>query len=337
MILIYGTDVIIFVNSVPDCILHTDFLPLIDKRNSTEKNTDCSEHLSTCGILGIVRKKTRHTSWFIMIFDDICFQTTVLNSKLGVGDRFTPFFEVYRWCIIPSMFSVTEYMCTKVKNCGKMTIFTDKCIKFALFHIKYFAYSKCFVFLECMFLQIFKKFSDTIYFVYHFPTAGKSIRTIRFEIRKVQILLDVNDCINTESGKSFFKPPVDHFIKFFSQKRVFPVKIGLFFGKHVQVVFISTRYRFPAASAKVRTQVTWGITVSALAEIEIISIFSVGIGQGFLEPFVLVRTVIDDQIHNNIHIPFLRFGKQFVKLFHRSEFFRNCVVIRNIIALIYKR
>ena len=234
------------------------------------------------------------------------------------------------------MFSFTEHMCTKVKNCGKMTIFTDKCIKFVLFHIKYFAYSKCFVFLECMFLQIFQKFSDTIYFVYHFPTAGKSIRTIRLEIWKVQIFLDINDCINTESGETFFKPPVDHFIKLFSQNRVFPVKIGLFFGKHVQVVFISTRYRFPAASAKVRTQITWGISIFSLTEIEIAGIFSVGIGQGFLKPFVLVRTVIDDQIHNNIHIPFLRFGKQFVELFYRSEFFRNCVVIGNIIALIYK-
>ena len=36
---------------------------------------------------------------------------------------------------------------------------------------------------------------------------------IRFKIRKFQIFLDINDRIDSKTGKSLFQPPVDHIIK----------------------------------------------------------------------------------------------------------------------------
>ena len=66
-----------------------------------------------------------------------------------------------------------------------------------------------------MLLQILQKFSYTIHALYHFPHACKTIFSIRFQIFKLQIFLDVNNCINPESCDSFIKPPVYHLIQFF--------------------------------------------------------------------------------------------------------------------------
>ena len=87
-----------------------------------------------------------------MIFNDIGFQSASLHSELGVRDGFPPFFKVYGWGIVPSVFPFTEYVSTEVKDCGKMTIFTDEVCKFAFFHVEHFTDSKGIVFLESMFL-----------------------------------------------------------------------------------------------------------------------------------------------------------------------------------------
>lgn len=86
-----------------------------------------------------------------MIFNDIGFQSASLHSELGVRDGFPPFFKVYGWASYHPC-SFTEYVSTEVKDCGKMTIFTDEVCKFAFFHVEYFTDSKGIVFLESMFL-----------------------------------------------------------------------------------------------------------------------------------------------------------------------------------------
>ena len=54
MILINGIDVIIFFDTVPYRILHTDFLSLIDEWDAAEKDTDGSEHFGSGRILCII-------------------------------------------------------------------------------------------------------------------------------------------------------------------------------------------------------------------------------------------------------------------------------------------
>ena len=81
----------------------------------------------------------------------------------------------------------------------------------------------------------------------------------------------------------------------------------LFFGEHMEIVFVCSRNRFPAAAAEVRTIVAWRVTVFSFPEIKIICIFTIWISQSFLEPFMFVRAVVDDQIHDDMHITFLGF------------------------------
>ena len=58
---------------------------------------------------------------------------------------------------------------------------------------------------------------------------------------------------------------------------------------------------------------------------------------GFFEPFVLIGAVIDDEIHQDIHIAFFCFGDQTVHVIHCAEARVDVVIIRNIIALICER
>ena len=51
---------------------------------------------------------------------------------------------------------------------------------------------------------------------------------------------------------------------------------------------------------------------------------------------MLVGAVVDHQIHDDVHIPLLRFRQQNIKLLHGAEFFGDGVVVRNVVALIHK-
>ena len=314
-------------NVVPDFILHSDFLSLINERNSTEQDVYGTEHFGTDRRLGILRKKTGYTAGFIMIFDDICFQSIFLDIDLRTQNCITPCFEIYMRCIVPAMSTIAEGMRTEIKDCGEMSVISNKLTKFISFHIEYFTNGESIIFLKSVFLQIFKEFSYTVNVFDHFPAGGHAIRSVRFIVRKSKVFFDVDDRIDTETGKAFFKPPVDHIVKLLTKLWVLPVQIRLFFGEHMEIVFVCSRNRFPAAAAEVRTIVAWRVTVFSFPEIKIICIFTIWISQSFLEPFMFVRAVVDDQIHDDMHITFFCFCKQFIKLFHSSEFFCNCIVI----------
>ena len=105
----------------------------------------------------------------------------------------------------------------------------------------------------------------------------------------------------------------------------------------MEIIFVRSRYRLPAVSPEIRTVIARWISILSLPEIKIIGIRSVRICQCFLKPFMLVGAVIDNQIHNQIHISLFGLRKQFVEFLHRSEFFSDCIIVRNIIALIHKR
>ena len=116
MILINGIDVIIFVNSVPDCILHTDFLSLIDKRNSTQQTTYCTKHLCPVRILRIIRQKTGNAARLIVIFNDICLESNPLHLLLGCKQNLSPPLKIHRFAVIAAMFPVSQLKRGEIKH-----------------------------------------------------------------------------------------------------------------------------------------------------------------------------------------------------------------------------
>ena len=218
-----------------------------------------------------------------------------------------------------------------------MSVVANELCKLIVFHIEDFRNCKCIIFLECIFLYIFKIISDSLYLLYHLHTGSQSVRTVRLKGREAQIFLDIDDRVDAESCQPFVKPPVDHLIDFLSQFRVLPVEIRLFFCKHMQIIQIRPRHRLPCASAEIGTVIARLLAVFPFYKMKISRIFPVRIFQRPLKPLMLVRTVVYHQIHQDIHAALLRLSEQLVELLHRAEFFCDLVIIGYIISLVHKR
>lgn len=118
---------------------------------------------------------------------------------------------------------------------------------------------------------------------------------------------------------------------------IFPVQIRLFFVERVQIIFIGSRDRLPDTSSKIGPPVARQLSVLFLRNIKILSAFTVRVLHGFLKPDMLIRTVVDDQIHNNVHSAHFCLCQQPIHGLHIAEQRIDIIIIGNIISLIDKR
>ena len=208
-----------------------------------------------------------------------------------------------------------------------MSVISDELCQLILFHIKYLCHGKRIVFCKCIAFDILKIITDATHFFHHFNAGSKSVRPIWFKRRKTQILLDIDNCINTEAGNPFFQPPVDHLINLLAKLLILPVQIRLFLREKMQIIHVRSRHRFPDAASKIGTPVIWHSSIFSFHEVKISGIFPVRILQCLLKPFMFVRTMIHHQIHDHIHIPLLCLRQKFIKVLHGAKFFSDIIII----------
>ncbi|GFI37838.1 hypothetical protein IMSAGC015_02026 [Lachnospiraceae bacterium] len=225
----------------------------------------------------------------------------------------------------------------KIKHRTEIPVLAYKLFHGVFSHIEDFPYCKCIIFRKSMIPQILQKFSDSLYRFNHLRTCTQAVLPVRLVIRKVYILLDVDDRIDPEACNPFLKPPVDHLIQLFPHCRILPVQIRLFLCKHVEIIPVCPGHRLPGTSAEICSVIAWRISALPFYKIKIISVLPRWILKSLPKPFMPVRTMIDHQIHHNIHISLLCFLKKQIKLFHCPEFFCNLIIIRDIVPLVDKR
>ena len=98
--------------------------------------------------------------------------------------------------------------------------------------------------------------------------------------------------------------------------------------EHVQVTLVRMpRKRFPDTATEVGAPVARPLSIWTVFDVEVLSVFTFRILAGFPEPRVLIRAVVDDEIHQDVHIAFFRFRDQPIHVLHRSEARVNVVVI----------
>ena len=106
----------------------------------------------------------------------------------------------------------------------------------------------------------------------------------------------------------------------------------------VQIALIRvSRKRLPDRAAEVGAPVARKLAVLVIPDIKIFAIFSVRIFARLFEPRMLIGAVVDDEIHEDIHIALLCLGNQLIHIVHRAEARVDIVIIGNIIALIRER
>ena len=153
-----------------------------------------------------------------------------------------------------------------------------------------------------------------------------------------QGLFDIDDGVDPEAAQALVKPPVDHPVDLFPQTGIFPVEVGLLLMEDMQVVPVLVSRQFvPDGTAEIRTPVAGQLSVFDGPDIKIFPIVAIRILTGLFEPFMFVGAVIDDQIHDDVHISFPGFLQQSVHVLHGAEPGIDIVIIRNIISLIRQR
>ena len=334
LVLIQAGNIIYLIDRFKLHILHTKFLSLIDKRKSAKHKVQTAKHFLTCVTAVTFRDISADTTRLVMVFNNIGNKSDIPNFSLCCKAAFLVSIRSNLFAVIPSLVRCTPDSLFEVKHTGEISIVTNEIRNLFILLVENFANRECIVFLKCTVSHLAKEITDSFCLFQHLLNAAKTIFTIRLIIMHRKCFLDIDDRINTESAKSFVQPPIDILINFFSYFRVLPVQIRLFLMEHMQILFICSRKIFPYRSAKIGTPVSRKFSFFLITQIEEITVFSIRILACFLEPFMFIRTMVDNKVHQNIHISFLCFSDQLVHVCHSPETRVNIIIVRNIISLV---
>ena len=262
-----------------------------------------------------------------MIFNNIGNKSDIANFSLCCKAAFLVSIRCDLFAVIPSLVRCSPDCLLEIKHTGEISVITDEIRNLFILLIKNFAHRECVIFLKGTVSHLAKEVTDSLRFFQHLLDTAKTVFTIRLIIMHRKCFLDIDNRINTESAKSFVQPPVDILIDFFSYFRVLPVQIRLFLMEHMQILFICSRKIFPYRSAKIGTPVSWKFAFFLITQIEEITVFSIRILTCFFEPFMFIRTVVYNKIHQNVHISLLRLSDQLIHVCHGSETRINIIII----------
>ena len=169
-----------------------------------------------------------------------------------------------------------------------------------------------------------------------FGNISHSIRAVHRKIFPGQILFQICDGVQPESGDPPIQPPVGHPINFFPQSRVLPIQVRLLFRKKMQIVEILLAGKLlPGAAPEQGSPVIGRLTVPAFLQIKIASVWAKRILDGLLKPFVLIGTVIDHQIQNQIHSSFFHLRDQLIKILQGAKTRIHAVIIGDIVSVVH--
>ena len=151
-------------------------------------------------------------------------------------------------------------------------------------------------------------------------------------------LLDIDDRVDAESADPLFHPPADILVYLLAKRGILPVEIRLLLMEDVHIELVRARQLLPAGSAKIGPPVGGKLPLGILVpQVEEAAVLSVRILAGLPEPLVLIRAVVDHQVHQDRHVSLLGLRDQLFHVFHGAESGVDRVVVRNIISLIRER
>ena len=138
------------------------------------------------------------------------------------------------------------------------------------------------------------------------------VRTVGAATVSVSVLSDLSvwksfrlgnqtDHIHSETINAFFAPPVHHVKYRITYLRIVPIKIRLFLRKQMQEIHIGLRIIFPRRTAEYGSPVIrlTSVLFARTPDIEI-AVWIVNTLTALHKPGVLVRCMIDNQIHHDL-------------------------------------
>ena len=170
----------------------------------------------------------------------------------------------------------------------------------------------------------------------HFLNVGMEIRTLGGD-HLVRLLGNGVDDIQTEAAGALLHPPVHHIKQRLANLRIVPVQIRLLDGILVQIVLSAFFTPLPCAAAKHGLHLIGGcIPVTVPPYIPVVlgilpTLFCLD------KPRMLVRSMVQHHIHQNLQITLVGFLQQQLHLLQRAEHGIDILIIGNVIAVVILR
>lgn len=121
------------------------------------------------------------------------------------------------------------------------------------------------------------------------------------------------------------------------QGGVVPVQVRLFDGKLVEIILPHLGHPGPGRAAKGGPHLVGRRALHAVAPDVIVVVGVVSALFCLLEPAVLVRGVVQHQIHDDADVVFFGFGDEVVHVGQRAEHGVNIAVVGNVVAVVILR
>ena len=337
LILVFGVDVVVLLHTLHGAVGHADLLALVEEGQAPKQDADGAQHLHTLLAAQIGRQKAAAAPGFVVVFQNVSQETHPHALLLGLEDGPAQVLKGDIVVGIPAHGAVGQAVGREIEHGGEVAVFAHELLQLLFFHVENFRNGECVILFKGVFLQGLKLFTHAVHAFDHFYHRRRAVRHVRFIVGEGQVFLDVDDGIDAEAGDPFFQPPVHHSVQFLQNPRIFPVQVRLLLGEGMEIVqILMAGHRLPGAAAEVGAQIVGRIAVFALAEIEILAVLPFRVSQCLLEPGMLVGAVVDDQVHDNVHVPLFRLGQQLVEFLHGAEGGVDAIVVRNVVALVHK-
>src|SRR5659263_137843 len=144
------------------------------------------------------------------------------------------------------------------------------------------------------------------------------------------------DDVTTKARNSFFKPETHDVFDFIKDSRVMIIEIRLFFGKKMQIVFAAQFIVFPAFLCKKTGPVIRRTAICSGPPDIVAAIWTIWITT-FPEPFMLIRSMVDNQIHYHFDIQAAGMRNELFHILHCTEFRLYTAIVANVITIVIIR
>ena len=171
----------------------------------------------------------------------------------------------------------------------------------------------------------------------HRVDAHETVRTVRLAVDEVR-LLDVDDRVDAETAHALFQPEVRRAVERLAHLGVRPVEIRLLLGEGVEVILLPLLAPRPRGAAENRAPVRRRRAVRLRVAPDVPVGFRVRAAPPRLpEPGVLIRGVVEHEIHDDADAAALRLADQVLHIRHRAIGGIDCFVVSDVIAVIHHR
>ena len=339
LILGIGIQVIVLFNGIPIHIPHAQLLALIDKRGPSERHQDRSHGLSCENRIRIFREIMIYGTGLIMIFEEYRIPSVVFCGLLTVGQRLLQIRKRPVFCLAPDLSSrKLQIHVAEFKDHVKHAVFTDPFRQLIRRNSISLAYGEDIFPLGHLLLEFMQVIQDPVRIRGHIVDTHPAVLIVRRTIGEICRLLDVGNSIHAETADTLVQPEIGHIIERLSHLWIFPVQVRLRRRKGMQIILLPGFAPGPGRPAEdtppvirltaIRLPITPDIPVAVVILLPLC---------GLLKPLTLIRSMIEDQIHDNADPLFTRFTDQTIHVLHTSITRIDLIIIRHIITIVHHR